>query len=461
MEINNDQKDDNNDQKDDNNDQKDDNNEQKNDNNEQKDNDDVRLNSISKPTNENNDDNHLKPNSKPNSKPINEDHDNDHPQKMEINDEQKNYTNQEENHLLKSRSTANVPFSIRLSYKQKPCFIVDMVQISARQRIYIGPDMPKISGILRGKIFNNINELCLALEIKTSNLSKYLFLVDENGQITDTSLFEHLKKINTTKIIKNKTSLPLPLPSSQISPKNQPVLPLKSPIKDQSLPPVVDILPESVLTLTTLEEPTEENIKKINQYDQNIFRPQQWLSVIDGSVSWVNKGNSSWNPVASCYSLIYYIYKILKWPLEDLRMVITYNKGAVKFSKVIGDVYKQYDIMDKFNESDILTKVLVWFIASMNSFGVIRPIFFQGSTKNAFKLAPLCSLRQKHEQLLYFVTWPMRIDSKHIHIFHNQTTIKKYEIQEFLNDLHVYGKGKKVLKMIPDWIYKIISLKAV
>jgi hypothetical protein len=362
-------------------------------------------------------------------------------------------------------------FQIKLSLKKKSNFILHLVQNSSRQRVYIGSNDIGISHRIKGKTFNNTDEICDALNIKTSNLSKYLYLIDDNGKILDITLDEHFKSSSNNRIV-NKASemseisthqLSHPIDESENKVLKVAIIETEKGYNTQTTQDIPEIpeIPETIFIINKLEEPIEENIRKINQYDQNGFEAQQWLSTFGGSdsMSWINQGNTLWNPVASCYALIYYVYKILKWPVEDLRMVVSYNKGAVKFSKVIGDVYKQYNIMDKFNESDILTKVLVWFIASMNSFGVIRPIFFQGSTTNAFKLGPLCSLRQKHEQLLYFITWPMRIDSKYIYILHNQTTIKKYEIQEFLNDLHIYGRGKKILKMIPDWVYKIIVLK--
>jgi hypothetical protein len=143
--------------------------------------------------------------------------------------------------------------------------------------------------------------------------------------------------------------------------------------------------------------------------------------------------------------------------LEDLKVTVTYHKGSSKFSKVIPEVYKKYGMSDKFSESDIVTKVVMWMIASMNTFGVVRPMFFQSSTENAFKVTPLCAAKQKHHQILYFVTWPMKIDNKYIYVLHNQNKVKTTSVKDLQRDLHSNDKsGKKVLKMIPDWIYKTI-----
>jgi hypothetical protein len=110
--------------------------------------------------------------------------------------------------------------------------------------------------------------------------------------------------------------------------------------------------------------------------------------------------------------------------------------------------------MDKLNESDVVVKLLVWCIASMNSFGVIRPLIFSASNDNAFELTPIFALKIKHEQILYYITWPIKVDSKKIYIFHDQSKIKEIEIAK------LWGKSRRqILNKIPDWVYQLVKLK--
>ena len=283
--------------------------------------------------------------------------------------------------------------------------------------------------------------------------------MDEHGKITDERINDYLRTKNnlippSTVSISGLKSSPSPASISSVDQLNDPVTPS---LGYDTTPTQI---PESHLITDlshTLKPPSEEMIEMVNQYDQGGFESQEWLHLPEGSKSWIAKGNRAWNPVASCYTLVYYIFKILKWPLGEMRLVVNYHKGTVKFSKVIGEVFQKYKIMDKFNESDIITKVVVWMIASMNSFGVIRPLFLQSSTNNAFKIHPLCAMKQNHEKILYFVTWPMKLDSKNIYILHNQTKVKTFSVDDFRENLHVdCYRGRKILKMIPDWIYKMV-----
>jgi hypothetical protein len=331
---------------------------------------------------------------------------------------------------------------------------------------YVGSFDENNNSLVRGKIFKNSVDICKALHINDKAIKKRLYKINDHGTINEKSLYDELKdgtlKHGTSTNETNKNNLdqypqvenqPLIVSSQPVHSTSQPVHSTSQPVHSTSEP---EDIPEPVWNLEQKEDLIKENIEKINQYDEMLVI-QRWQDKEDGQVEWVKKGNIKWNPIATCYTLIYYIFKVLRWPIEDIRVIISYHKPTVKLSKIIYEIYKQYKIEEHFKESDIITKIVVWFVASMNTYGVIRPLFFISSTNSAFKLSQLCAMRQRHEQILYFITWPMRMDSNYIYILHNNSVIKKYEIREYLIDLHVEGKKKKIMKMIPRWMYTIIK----
>lgn len=212
------------------------------------------------------------------------------------------------------------------------------------------------------------------------------------------------------------------------------------------------------LSTETIEQrykPDPSLISQVNGYDQHneTFLCRYWMTDTE-----LASRNLKWNSVGSCYALFYYISKILKWPLEEVRVVVNYDTNAVKFSSVIGQVYKLYKIEDKFAESTILTKFLVWCIASMNSFGVIRPMIFKGTSGNHQRMTELCASKQTYERILYYVTWPFRVDANKIYVILNRTKLHEVPLKTtFLSDLHVESNTKKLLKDIPDWVYTLVK----
>lgn len=192
-------------------------------------------------------------------------------------------------------------------------------------------------------------------------------------------------------------------------------------------------------------------IDKVNRYDQT--RPQllcrNWLSSDE-----ITKGNSHWNPISTCFAIFYYISKSLKWALHDTRVVVDYQHNAVPLDTLIQKVYKMYGIENRFDESNVVTRMLVWCIASMKSYGIVRPMVLKATSESAFRIAPMCASKQKHDRVLYFVTWAFWTDSHEVYILHNNTKLNHFKIKDtILADLHMARNAKKMLKEIPDWVY--------
>ena len=194
---------------------------------------------------------------------------------------------------------------------------------------------------------------------------------------------------------------------------------------------------------------------QVNGYDQHneTFLCRYWMTETE-----IAHRNMKWNPVGSYYALFYYISKILKWPLEEVRMVVNYDTNAVKFSQVIPQVYKLYKIEDKLAESTTLIKLVVWCIASMNSFGIIRPMIFKGTSEKSHRVEEMCASKQTYERILYYVTWPFRMDASKVYVLRNRTKLHEISMKTtFLSDLHAERDKDKLLKSIPDWVYTLVK----
>lgn len=208
---------------------------------------------------------------------------------------------------------------------------------------------------------------------------------------------------------------------------------------------------KSTETIEQRYKPSSKLVSKVNSYDQfnESFLCRQWLT--DEEIASMN---NKWNPIASCYSIFYYVSKILNWPLEEVRVVVNYDINAVKLTSIIPQIYKLYKIENRLTESTILTKLLVYCIASMNSFGIIRPIIFKGTSSQSHQIEKLCASKQTYERIIYHVTWPWRVSNSKVYVLTNQTKLNEIPLKTtFLNDLHHDKNVKKLMNNIPDWVY--------
>jgi hypothetical protein len=202
-------------------------------------------------------------------------------------------------------------------------------------------------------------------------------------------------------------------------------------------------------------KPDHKTISCVNNYDQyeESFLCRQWMTPDQ-----VERGNSKWNAIASCYAVLYYAHKILKWPLDEVRVVTTYDINAVKLSLVAPQIYKIYDIEHRFEESSALVKLLVYCIASMNSFGIIRPIIFKGKSNQGYHIEKFCASKQLYDRVPYYVSWPWRTTSKNAYILVNRTKMNEIDMDRtILKDLNSELNMKKLLKDIPDWVYGLVK----
>ena len=208
---------------------------------------------------------------------------------------------------------------------------------------------------------------------------------------------------------------------------------------------------KSTQTIEQRYKPSARLIAKVNAYDQfnESFLCRQWLT--DDEIA---STNNKWNPIASCYSIFYYASKILNWPLEEVRVVVNYDINAVKLTSIIPQIYKLYKIEHRLAESTILTKLLVYCIASMNSFGIIRPIIFKGISNQSYRIEQLCASKQTFERISYHVTWPWRVSNSKVYVLSNQTHLNEIPLKTtFLSDLQHDKHVKKLMKNIPEWVY--------
>jgi len=211
----------------------------------------------------------------------------------------------------------------------------------------------------------------------------------------------------------------------------------------------------STETIQQKYKPDPKTISCVNNYDQSeeSFLARHWMTPEQ-----IERGNSKWNSVAACYSVLFYVQKILKWPLDEVRVVTTYDTNAVKLSLVIPQIYKIYGIERRLEESSSIVKLLVYCIASMNSFGIIRPMIFKGTTNQGHHIEKFCASKQFYERIPYYVSWPWRTTSKHAYTIVNRLKLNEIALDRtILMDLHSDRNTKKLLRDIPDWVYGLIK----
>jgi len=347
-------------------------------------------------------------------------------------------------------------FPYRFCYKKRRDTITEATITLDGIITYTGLDDSSILESIRGISFNSPSSLLEAINPNAKKSFKSFYYLDEEGNITETTFKDIQTQFNPTKKEKEKqntsktsgTDVSINLKKRKRE-KNIPIAPLDE-SKNNSPPQSVF---HSISTIENLYAPKEKDIKYMEKYDK-VGSVKCWMTPDE-----ISHGNTKWSPIASCYTIFYYIFKTLRWPLEESRIVINYQTNAVKFSKIIPIIYKKYGISDKLKNSDILVQLLVWCIASMNSFGIIRPIIFEGSTEKAFRLTSLCAVKHRYERTIYYVTWPFRTDSQNLYVLHDQSKMKDMKIKDtFLMDLRLEKGYKKILKKIPDWVYKLVKI---
>ena len=198
---------------------------------------------------------------------------------------------------------------------------------------------------------------------------------------------------------------------------------------------------------------TPADISKIDMFDQNnpSFLNKRWLEGLNDP-----RLPTHWNPVASIYSVLLYVHQILQWPLLESRVVVHYGKPAFRLSTIADKIFKHCNIEDRLPESDPIIKLLVWCILSMKTYGIIRPIIFKAATENGGRLTDFCAYRHRRDCILVYATWPFRVDSDKLYWIVDQSKLKEVSLKTtILNDLHIDKKPKKMLKDIPDWVYKL------
>lgn len=361
---------------------------------------------------------------------------------------------------------------------------------------------------IRGKCFESQDNLFEAIKkhFKLKKISEEdFFLIDEYGKITEQSLYQLMNDIDSIPTdhkddenkelpvqIISEDDIPL-VPVSKVKPTKTKTKSKNTTSRKKSTPPSVSLQPlsqpplplqqSSVIIKTqpavpkpqVLLQSTENELKhnkcvesavKSSEMENNIpsdpskikliekmdapFRVKSWLTKEE-----VFRENKKWNSVATLFTFFYYIHNQLKWPLEECRVTASYDYGSMIFSTVIEKVYKELGIFDKFKESSSIVKLVVWCIASMNNYGLVRHILFVGSTSTSSRLSSLCCNKQKHNNMLYYITWPFRTDNRRIYYYFNHNKIRSLEIKDFLDDLFILNYDD-ILKHIPKWLYGLV-----
>lgn len=200
-------------------------------------------------------------------------------------------------------------------------------------------------------------------------------------------------------------------------------------------------------------KPDAARKERINRYDQEqeAFLCRNWVPA-----DLADTKTTKMHPVGACYVVLSYIQRILRWPLEETRVVVQYDTNAVPLSSIIGKVYERYHIESHLPTSDATTRLLVWCLASLNAFGIIRPLVFKGTSENAYRLSELCASRNTYERRLYYITWPFRVDSQQVWVLKNRTKLHPVPLKNtFLSDLHWEKNVTRTLREIPPWVYAL------
>jgi len=384
-----------------------------------------------------------------------------------------------------------------LSFQHDPQLIICFI---GSHKVYQGLPNQWNNEVIRGKKFSNLQDLQQCIDPQTEFSMDNFYLIDKTKQVITSTTMSAVKSKTKRPQPKKHVISSKPIPSTVSTPTNSglanendviemdhsnehetneshetkhvtaattipistsiPVTATATTITSASIPvtATTDLrTPVSIFksteTIGQRYKPDEASIVQVNRYDQTnpSFLCRSWLSELSGG-----QKNIRWSPIASCFVIFYYISRVLKWPLEETRVVWRYDRNAVRFDSVIGQVYKMYNIEERLRDSNILTQLLVWCIASMNSFGIIRPLLFKGTSENCHRLGEMCASRQRYERIMYYITWPFRVDSHKVYVIRNRTKLHEFQLKTtFLSDMHSDKNLKKILKEIPDWVYNL------
>jgi hypothetical protein len=340
-----------------------------------------------------------------------------------------------------------------LSFQHDPQFIICFI---GAQKVYQGLPNQWNKEVIRGKKFTSLQDLQQCIDPQTEFSMDNFYLIDKTKQVitstTMSAVKSKTKRSQTKQPPRGVDSTPQH-PSIKV---DEMIHPTEPESKDTSALCVPVSIFKSTETISQRYKPDEASVVQVNRYDQTnpSFLCRSWLSESSGG-----QKNIKWSPIASCFVIFYYISRVLKWPLEETRVVWRYDRNAVRFDSVIGQVYKMYNIEERLRDSTILTRLLVWCIASMNSFGIIRPLLFKGTSENCYRLGEMCASRQRYERIMYYITWPFRVDHHKVYVIRNRTKLHEFQLKTtFLSDMHSDRNLKKILKEIPDWVYNLQHL---
>jgi hypothetical protein len=248
--------------------------------------------------------------------------------------------------------------------------------------------------------------------------------------------------------------------------------PLSSPVEVKLAPPEERIVqgtpeppsnlpPTSVSTQQQWEwsylmaHVSQERKDERETYDERFQmpNPKKWITA--DHLAHIGK---KWNPICSCYVIYQYLHKVLKWPLEKSLIVNTYWLNGVSFQVFIPYIFNLIKIPEKL-DCDPVLKLVVWSIVTMKKRGIIRPFIFCGE-KTSDRLKPWTALIERHNDEILHFTWPFRVDSENMYIFHDPDhpsapkKIKKRSIEDnFLADLNM--TKEQVYAKIPRWVYGV------
>lgn len=183
---------------------------------------------------------------------------------------------------------------------------------------------------------------------------------------------------------------------------------------------------------------------------------QQFMTTPFNEENWIPETTfkiTSFNRVATLYTLILYIMKQYSCPLEEMRVTNSYVRPAIRFKSVIKTVYEKLGIMDRFENSQVDIKLLVWMILSLNSHGEVRPLLLNSprAYPNDRVLSPLFCRAFRYKSILYMMSWPFRPTTHGINFHYDLEKVKEIPVSLLLESLGI--EPKKIMKKIPSWIY--------
>lgn len=206
---------------------------------------------------------------------------------------------------------------------------------------------------------------------------------------------------------------------------------------------------------------TSELQKELEDYDQS-FRLKIWMTITQKDTA-----NTKWNPISSLYLFFYYIQENLGWDLHKCKVTVKYELGAYDIVTIFDkQLYTKIEKMlkKKLTNLTILTKLVLWCVYSMEHYGCIRPLLFQGKTEKAHLINPIFSLKHKQtkDDAPCYVSWPFRPTVHNIECYHNQSKINTISVVSLCNVLELNNEKKRKTFLnthCPLWIFDLVKNK--